>query len=114
MQKAGQLPPREPYEEPARKRVALGLIIGEIVRAQSLKLERERVEARLTAAVMGSEDPDTLRRQYLQSREAMQQIESAALEDQALDWALSQAKVIDKPASFRELTGYGQSAGSQA
>jgi trigger factor len=114
VQKLEQMPPREPYEEPARKRVALGLIIGEIVRAQSFKLDRERVEARLTAAVAGSEDPENLRRQYLQSREAMQQIESAALEDQALDWALSQAKITDKPSSFRELTGYGQSAGSPA
>lgn len=113
-QKIEQLPPREPYEEPARKRVALGLIIGEIVRTQAFKLDRERVEARLAAAVAGSEDPDNLRRQYLQSREAMQQIESAALEDQALDWALSQVKITDKPSSFSELTGVGQSAGSQA
>ena len=113
-QKLEQLPPREPYEEPARKRVALGLIIGEIVRTQAFKLDRERVEARLAAAVAGSEDPENLRRQYLQSREAMQQIESAALEDQALDWALSQVKITDKPSSFNELTGVGQSAGSQA
>ncbi len=42
----------------------------------------------------------TVRRQYLQSREAMGQLESAALEDQALDWVLTQVKVIDVPSSF--------------
>jgi len=102
------LPAREPYEEPARKRVALGLLIGDVVRSQNFTVDRQRVEQRLTAAVAGSPDPENLRRQYLQSREAMQQIESAALEDQTIDWLLGQVKVTEKPASFAELTGYTQ------
>jgi hypothetical protein len=44
----------------------------------------------------------------------MEQLESAALEDQALDWALAQVKVTDRATSFKELTGYGQNAGSNA
>jgi trigger factor len=100
--------PREPYEEPARKRVALGLLIGEIVREQQLRVDRGRVEARLNALAAAHPDPDTLRRQYLQSREAMAQIESAALEDQAIDWMLSQVKISDKAADFRELTGFNE------
>jgi trigger factor len=109
-----QLPPAEPYVEPARKRVTLGLVIGEIVRTQSMKVDRERVEARLATVVAGSQDPEGLRRQYLQSREAMSQLESAALEDQALDWALEQVQVTEKASSFKELTGYGGDAGSIA
>ena len=53
-------------------------------------------------------DPEAVRRQYLQSRETMAQFESAALEDQALDWVLGQVKVIDVPASFADLTGFGR------
>ena len=45
-------------------------------------------------------DPQEARRQYLASREAMQQLESAALEDQALDWVLSQVKVVDRPSTL--------------
>jgi trigger factor len=112
MPETAQLPSAEPYIEPARKRVALGLVIGEMVRAQSMKVDRERVEARLAAAVAGSPDPAGLRRQYLQSREAMSQLEAAALEDQALDWALAQVQLTEKASNFRELTGYGASAGS--
>jgi trigger factor len=108
VQKIEQLPPREPYEEAARKRVALGLIIGEIVRANSLRIERSRVERRLNAAVASHPDPEGVRRQYLQSREAMAQFESAALEDQALDLVLAQAKVVDVPSSFADLTGFGR------
>ena len=40
----------------------------------------------------------------------MEQIESSALEDQVLDWALTQVKVVEKPSTFRELTGFGQQA----
>jgi hypothetical protein len=38
----------------------------------------------------------------------MRQIESAALEDQLIEWVVSKAKVTDKPASFAELTGFGK------
>jgi trigger factor len=111
VQKVEQLPAREPYEEPARKRVALGLIIGEIVRANGIRIDRARIEQRLDAVVASYPDPDGMRRQYLQSREAMAQLESAVLEDQALDWVQSRAKVVDKPSSFRELTGFGSPKG---
>ncbi len=108
VQDASQVPPmpREPYEEPARKRVALGLLIGEIVRAQQMRVDRSRVEERLNAVAGSYADPDAVRRQYLQSREAMAQLESAALEDQAVDWMLAQVKISDKAADFRELTGF--------
>jgi len=109
-QDPSQLPARDVFEASARKRVALGLLIGEIVRSQGLKLDRSRVEERLDAATAASPDPQEMRRQYLASREAMEQLESAALEDQALDWALTQVKVIDRPATFSELTGFGQNS----
>jgi trigger factor len=110
VQQLDQLPPKEPYEEPARRRVALGLLMGEIVRSQALRVERSRVAARLEALVATHPDPEAAKRQYLQSREAMEQIESAALEDQAIEWLLTQVKVTDKPATFRELTGFGENS----
>src|ERR1700722_10876678 len=105
-----QAPGREAFEPGARKRVVLGLLLSEIVRAQGLKVDRARVEQRLEALIAAHPDPQEARRQYLASREAMQQLESSALEDQALDWALTQVKVVDRPSSFRELTGFGQTS----
>ena len=107
-QDPARAPPRDSLEAGARKRVALGLLIGEIARQQSLKVDRERVEQKLEAISASYPDPQQARRQYLASREAMEQLESAALEDQALDWALTQVKVVDKSSTFRELTGFGQ------
>jgi trigger factor len=108
VQDPAQAPPRASFEAGARKRVAIGLLIGEIVRSQNLKLDRSRVEQRLDAAVLQYPDPQEARRQFLASREAMGQLESAALEDQAIDWVLGQARVTEQPSSFRALTGFGQ------
>jgi trigger factor len=105
-----QLPAPESMQEPARRRVALGLVVGELIRAQGIKVDRERVNQKLNEAVGMHPNPDELRRQYLQNAEAMRQIESAALEDQLIDWVLSQAKVTEIPSTFSELTGFGKAA----
>jgi trigger factor len=105
-----QLPAPESMQEPARRRVALGLVVGELIRTQDIKVDRERVNQKLNEAVGMHPNPDELRRQYLQNAEAMRQLESAALEDQLIDWVLSQAKVTDVPSTFTELTGFGKAA----
>jgi trigger factor len=106
---AQNLPAREVFEPNARRRVALGLLLGEIIRTQELKVDRSRLEARLDALVANARDPQELRRQYLGSRDAMRALESATLEDQAIDWMLGQVKITERPSSFREVTGFGQS-----
>ena len=103
-----QLPAPEGMIEPARRRVALGLVVGELMRAQDMKVDRARVQARLAELVGDHPQADEMRRQYLQNADAMRQIESATLEDQLIDWVLSQARVTDKPTTFSELTGFGK------
>jgi trigger factor len=103
-----QLPPRESFEEPARRRVALGLLVGEIVRTGELKVDRERVQARLAEVVAQYPNPEEMRRAYLQSPDALRQIESAVLEDQVVDWVVARAQVAERASSFKELTGFGE------
>jgi trigger factor len=103
-----QLPPREQFVAAARQRVALGMIIGEIVRSHSLSLDRSLVQARLDDLVAALPNPEETRRSYLSNADAMRQIESAVLEDQAIDAIVEQATVTEQAASFRELTGFGQ------
>jgi trigger factor len=107
---ASQLPARDPFVEPARRRVALGLLMTQIVQAEQIKLDRERVQARLTDLVAGYPEPqqEEARRAYLQNQDAMRQIESAAIEDQVVDWLLSKAAITDKTLTFKEITGFGQ------
>ncbi len=111
---ASQLPRPEAFLEPARRRVALGLLVSHVVQSQGMKVERERVLTRLNALVEAYPNPDEARRAYLQNPEAMRQIESAALEDQVVDWVVGRAQVTERPMSFSELTGFGRSASGHA
>jgi trigger factor len=105
---AKQLPPREPFEPPARRRVALGLLMSEVVRSAGIKVGREAVQEKLNELAASYSNPDEVRRAYLQNAEMMRQIESQVLEQQAIDWVLGQAKVTEKPSTFSELTKFGQ------
>jgi trigger factor len=104
---ASRLPPRDAFAEPARRRVALGLLVAQIVQTQGIKVDRERVQARLAALAAGYPNPGEALRAYQQNPEAMRQIESAALEDQVVDWLLERAQVTERPMTFTELTGFG-------
>jgi trigger factor len=102
---AGQaeLPPREPFEGPARFRVALGLLIGEIVRANDIRVDADRVEQRLREIGENFGDPEAVARVYRANRDLMSQVETAVLEEQVLDWLLERAKIADKPTSFNDI-----------
>jgi len=106
---AKQLPPRQPFEEPARRRVALGLLMSEVVRGAGIQVSREAVQEKLNELAASYSNPDEVRRAYLQNAEMMRQIESQVLEQQAIEWVLGQAKVTEKPSTFSELTKFGQS-----
>ncbi|HEX3836949.1 MAG TPA: trigger factor [Steroidobacteraceae bacterium] len=107
---ASQLPPRAQFLDAARQRVALGMVMGEIVRSLSLTLDRARLQTRVDDLVASFPNPEETRRSYLSNPEAMRQIESAVLEDQAIDAIVEKANLTEQPASFRELTGFGQNA----
>jgi trigger factor len=105
---AKQLPPREPFEQPARRRVALGLLMSEVVRSAGIKVSREAVLEKLNELAGSYSNPEEMRRNYLQNADAMRQIESQVLETQAIDWVLGQAKVTEKAATFSDITKFGQ------
>ena len=103
---AAQAPPREPLVEPAKRRVALGLLLNDIIRKNNLVVERERVNQRLDELVGAYGDAATMKRAYLQNADAMRQVESLALEDQVVEWILSHAKVRESASSFKELMNF--------
>ncbi len=73
-------------------------------------MDRERVFARLEQLAAQYPNPDEVRRAYLQSQDAMRQIETAVMEDLAMEWVLGKARVTDRPAGFAELSGFGKQA----
>src|ERR1700730_3791040 len=105
---ASQVPAREVFEDQARRRAALGLLMGQIVQSEGIKVDRERVQNRLNDLVASYPNPDEVRRAYVQNADAMRQVESVVLEDQVVDWIVERARVTDKPMTFKDLTGFGQ------
>src|SRR6266704_5222171 len=105
---ASQVPAREVFEDQARRRAALGLLMGQVVQSEGIKVDRERVMTRLNDLVASYPNPDEVRRAYMQNADAMRQIESSVLEDQVVDWVIGRARITERPISFSELTGFGQ------
>ena len=103
---ASKAPPREPLLEPARRRVALGLLFNDIIRRENIVLDPARSHARLDEMVGVYGDAAAMKQAYLQNADAMRQVESLALEDQVVDWVLAHAKVIDRPTTFKELMNF--------
>jgi trigger factor len=101
-----QAPPVEPLVEPARRRVALGLIFNDVIRRENIVLDPARSNERLDEMVGAYGDPAALKRAYLQNADAMRQVESLALEDQVVDWILGRAKVHEKVSTFKDIMNF--------
>ncbi|OOG28696.1 trigger factor [Thioalkalivibrio denitrificans] len=95
--------PDELFSEEARRRVALGLIIRELVKAKDLSATPEKVEAELQRSAAGYEDPKQVINYYRSNAQAMSGLEALVLEDEVVDWVLTQGTVTEKPVSFDEL-----------
>jgi len=104
---ASQVPSADSFVEVARRRVALGLLIRELVRSRGVQVDRTRVEARLADIAATYPDPEAVIKTYRQNADAMRQVESLVLEDQAVDLLLEHAKVTERAASFKEVMNFG-------
>jgi trigger factor len=104
---ASQVPPPEPFVEGARKRVALGLLIGELIKTRGLKIDRERVESRLADLAASYPDPEQIIKAYRQNPDALRQVENMVIEDQVVDLLLEKAAVTDQPATFKDVMNFG-------
>jgi len=104
---ASQVPPADAFVEPARRRVALGLLIRELIRSRGVQIDRDRVEARLADIAATYPDPEAVIKAYRQNADALRQVESLVLEDQAVDLLLEHASVTDRATTFKEVMNFG-------
>lgn len=95
--------PADLFAEEARRRVALGLIIRELVRAKDLSVDPEKVQAALDRMAAGYEDPKQVINYYRTNSQAMSGLEAMVLEDEVVDWVVAQGKSTEKSMSFDEL-----------
>ena len=100
--------PAEIFEAQAQRRVSLGLILGELVRAHSLHARPEQVRAAVDVQAQSYEHPQEVVKWFYQQPERLRDIESVVLEEKVVEWALGVAKAEDKTITFDELMGYNK------
>jgi trigger factor len=95
----------EALEGQARRRVALGLILGELVKSHELGAKPEQVRSLVTEQAQTYEQPFEVVRWVYSEPQRLSEFEGLAVESNVVSWVLGRAKVEDKAISFDELMG---------
>lgn len=98
------------FKEQAEKRVALQLIVGEIIKQNELKADPAKVREMIEQAASGYEDPNSVINWYYSDQKNLAEVEALALEDGVVDWILGHAEVEEKACTFDEIMNKGQTA----
>jgi trigger factor len=95
--------PAEIFQPQAEKRVRLGLVVAELVRANNLQAKPEQLQAHIEEMAQSYENPAEVVRWYLSDRQRMAEVEAVVIENNVTEFVLGQAKVSDKQLPFEEL-----------
>ncbi|MCU7905446.1 MAG: trigger factor [Candidatus Thiodiazotropha sp. (ex Epidulcina cf. delphinae)] len=99
--------PREMFEEQARRRVTLGLVIDEIIKQNDIRVDNDLVRRKVEEFAASYEQPEEVVKHYYASQQQLATVQNVVLEDQVVDWVLDQADVSDEQTSFAALTEQG-------
>lgn len=97
--------PEDLFRTQAERRVRLGLVVAEVVRAHHLHATPEQIKTHIEDLAASYERPADVVRWYQSDNRRMAEIEAVVIENNVTDYVLSQAKVTDKAVSFDELMG---------
>jgi trigger factor len=100
--------PAELFVTQAERRVRLGLLVGEVVRAHGLQPRPDQIRKLVEELAQSYEKPQDVINWYLSDRKRLAELEGAALEDNVTRWVLEHAKVAEVPVAFDELMGHNQ------
>jgi trigger factor len=91
------------FRPQAERRVRLGLVVAELVRANNLQAKPEQLQAHIEEMSQSYEKPAEVMRWYLSDRQRMAEVEAVVIENNVTQFVLGQAKVVDKTLPFDEL-----------
>ena len=97
--------PEDIFRPQAERRVRLGLVVAELVRANALHATPEQIKAHIDELASSYEKPADVVRWYYGDNRRMAEVEALVIETNVTDFVLSKAKVTDKAVSFDELMG---------
>lgn len=94
--------PKELFEGQAKRRVALGLILNDIVSKNDIKVDESKVRSTIEDMSKSYERPEDVVNWYYSDKSRLNDVRQMVLENQAVDWLLAQVKVSDKVISFSD------------
>lgn len=105
--------PAELFEEQAKRRVSLGLIVAEVVKQNDIKPDNDRVRSMVEDLASAYQEPQQVINWYYQNEQQLAEIQSVVLEEQVVDTVLQKAKVTDKQVAYEDAVKPAQPAGAQ-
>lgn len=95
--------PADLFKDQAKNNVVLGLLVGEVIKANELKADASVVDGLLNEMAQSYQEPQKVVDYYKTNPEMLRQVEGAALEQQVVDKLLAEAQVTDVNKTFKEL-----------
>jgi len=95
--------PDDLFEENARRRVSVGLLLGQVINQKDIKADSAHVEKMIATSASAYEDPQEVIEYYKSNQELMTQMENLAVEDQAIENLLKDAKVSEVVKDFDDI-----------
>jgi len=95
--------PDELFAEQAKRRVQVGLLLGEVIKANSIEADDARVLEMIETMASAYEDPKEVIEYYSNDEKLMQQMKDLAVEDQAIDFILAAANVSQATKAFSDM-----------
>ncbi len=92
----------ESFLDPARKRILVGLLVGEVARRNTLQLDPKRVNETLRLIASTYEEPQQVIELYRNDPQLMTGLQSRVMEEQVIDWIAERASHTDQQVSFQE------------
>ena len=95
--------PKDMFEGQAKRRVALGLILGEIIRKNEITVDDTRVRSTIEEMAVSYEKPEDVLEWYYADESRLNEVKQMILEDQTVEWVVEQAQVSDETVSFEDI-----------
>ena len=95
--------PDDIFRPQAERRVRLGLVVAELVRAENLNATRDQIEAHIDEMAAAYERPADVVKWYTGDQQRMAEVEAVVIENNVTEFILSKAKVTEKAVDFDEL-----------
>jgi trigger factor len=100
--KSGSISPSM-FEEQAKKRVSLGLILAELVKRHHLKADADALRSKVEQMAVDYDEPEEVVKWFYADQRRLGEVESLVLEERVVEWVLGQVQVTEKSQDFSEL-----------